>query len=319
MTNEELFESGRYEELYHQNTGFIYSLIKKFPNIPAEEVIANGNYGFSKALKSYTTDKGTLFLTYASRCIINEILMQFRKDKRNKGTMSLNEPLSLDGEGHSLALEDTLEDKHDYYEDALFNQELQCMKDSIALLPLKYQDVAWLFIEEIKQPDIAKTLKISQSYVSRILTRLPNKLKKIMKEGKYMNKKAEVFKMLDEGKDMNSIAGALKLTFRTVQTYKTDWFKSKGIIHKAPKRTEVAPEKAKDVEEHTKRCYTKREAPTKPIHLKTTSFRGDVMNYNIMANSVVQIVRVSAGEHLQLEKKDIQTFIEELTELMEVI
>ncbi|MFR5523804.1 MAG: hypothetical protein ACLTJG_02460 [[Clostridium] innocuum] len=47
-------------------------------------------------------------MTYASRCIENEILMFLRKKSRRKVEVSFDEPLNIDYDGNELLLSDIL-------------------------------------------------------------------------------------------------------------------------------------------------------------------------------------------------------------------
>ena len=85
-------------------------IAKKFETsgIELEDLISIGAIGLIKAVKTYSVDKNIKLATYASRCIENEILMQLRKNTRIKNEISLDEPLSADGEGNELLLADII-------------------------------------------------------------------------------------------------------------------------------------------------------------------------------------------------------------------
>ena len=123
--------------------------------------------------------------TYAARCIQNEILMYYRSNKKNQFTVSLNDSIGYDKEGNEINLVDMLEDKS---EDILDTIQV---KDNINLLN-KYMKKLNKREKEIiikryglnnekdlTQKEIADSLGISRSYVSRIEKRA---LTKILRE-----------------------------------------------------------------------------------------------------------------------------------------
>ena len=69
-------------------------------------MISIGTIGLIKAINTFNLDKGTKLATYASRCIENEILMFLRAAKKNKGEVSLYDPIGTDKEGNEVTLLD---------------------------------------------------------------------------------------------------------------------------------------------------------------------------------------------------------------------
>ena len=68
------------EKLILHNMRLVAHIIKKYgmPQPEQEELISIGTIGLVKAVDSFDCSKGARFATYASRCIENEILMNFR-------------------------------------------------------------------------------------------------------------------------------------------------------------------------------------------------------------------------------------------------
>ena len=73
-----------------------------------EDLVSIGTIGLIKAVDTFDGTKGPRLVTYASRCIENEILMHFRGLKKTERDVSLSEPIDADGEGHPLTLMDVL-------------------------------------------------------------------------------------------------------------------------------------------------------------------------------------------------------------------
>ena len=62
-----------------------------------------------KAVDTFDATRKARFSTYASRCIENEIRMQFRRERKSGQTVSLQESLEADG-GSALTLADVIQD-----------------------------------------------------------------------------------------------------------------------------------------------------------------------------------------------------------------
>lgn len=138
MTNEELFKNNIIDELYEKNQKFIYYLVKKYKNLPSDDVISLANVGFTKAINSYSLDKETKWITYSSRCMENEILMYMRQLKKRNEEISLENTLHVDGEGNELTLLDTLPDKCNIENEFIERVDIENMRAAISKLPDKY-------------------------------------------------------------------------------------------------------------------------------------------------------------------------------------
>lgn len=174
------------EKLIEHNLRLVVFIAKKFEScgIELDDLVSIGAIGLIKAVKTYSVDKNIKLATYASRCIENEILMQIRKNSRRKAEMSLDEPLSNDGDGNELLLADILSTEDD---DVSKNIELCAEKKILlsAVEKLERREQAIMFMrfgldgsEEKTQKEVADIMGISQSYISRIEKKILTKLKK---------------------------------------------------------------------------------------------------------------------------------------------
>ena len=179
------------EELAKHNMRLVVHVAKKYSNYhDNDELISVGSIGLVKALNTYSPDKGTQFATYAAKCIENEILMTWRANKKNLGNKSLYEPVSYDKEGNEVALIDLISQDE---ESVIGIVENKCVAEKLMqviksqLSDREYQIIAMRYGLEgrqaMTQKEVAKVFKISRSYVSRIETKVLEKLKKhMMKE-----------------------------------------------------------------------------------------------------------------------------------------
>ena len=172
--------------LIERNLRLVAHIVKKFEskNYDNDDLISIGTIGLIKGIDSYSYSKSTKITTYAARCIENEILMHFRATKKHNNNISLNDYVGFDKDGNEVSLIDVLrEDKEDI--------ALQLHTKNNLNLLFKYLDVLsdrekliiikryGLFNEKEKtQKEIAKELKISRSYVSRIEKRALSRLLK---------------------------------------------------------------------------------------------------------------------------------------------
>ena len=147
-------------------------------------LISIGAIGLIKAVKTYSLDKNIKLATYASRCIENEILMQLRKNSRKRNEMSLDEPLSSDGEGNELLLADIISVDEDCVSKNIeTSSEKQVLMDVVSKLESREQMIMYLRFglagnEEKTQKEVADLMGISQSYISRIEKKILSKLRK---------------------------------------------------------------------------------------------------------------------------------------------
>lgn len=177
------------EELILHNMRLVAHVTKKYTvnEDETEELISIGTIGLIKAVSSFKPDYGNRFATYAIRCIENEILMHFRSKKKSRADVSLFEPIGTDKEGNQIHLVDVIEnDDRDVIEDISMENDLYILKHNMkkSLTKREYYILVKRYgldgQEEMTQRQIARTLRISRSYVSRIEKRALEKLKKIL-------------------------------------------------------------------------------------------------------------------------------------------
>ena len=97
-------------KLIEHNLRLVVYIAKRYETNPIfmEDLISIGSIGLIKAIHTFKCDKNIRLVTYASRCIENEILMHLRKKSRRKNEVSFDEPLNIDWDGNELLLSDVL-------------------------------------------------------------------------------------------------------------------------------------------------------------------------------------------------------------------
>lgn len=172
--------------LIEHNLRLVVYICKKFENtnVDLEDLISVGTIGLIKAVNSFKLDKNIKLATYASRCIENEILMHLRKTVKYKNEISLEEPLSSDGDGNELVLADIIATDSDSVSKGIeLETEKQILWKSLKKLNSREQEIMILRFglnnqDEKTQKEVADMLGISQSYISRIEKKILNKLNK---------------------------------------------------------------------------------------------------------------------------------------------
>ena len=163
--------------LVEYNLRLVAHIVKKYNNFErdTDDLISIGTIGLIKAINTYDIDKGSRLVTYASRCIENELLMMLRQERKCSREFSLYEPIGTDKEGNEINLLDIVEHEDtDIAEHVILEDNIRRLYDilerqldsrEIQVLTLRYG----LFGKQpLTQREVAKQMSISRSYVSRI-------------------------------------------------------------------------------------------------------------------------------------------------------
>lgn len=163
-------------KLIEHNLRLVAHIVKKFDNKveDSDDLISIGTIGLIKGIDSYNLKKGTRITTYAAKCVENEILMYFRKNKKTLNNVSLNDCIGFDKDGDEITFIDVLkEDNNDITEMVHIKNNITLLKKYINILNVREKEIIKMRYgimgsNEYTQKDIAKKLNISRSYVSRI-------------------------------------------------------------------------------------------------------------------------------------------------------
>ena len=172
--------------LIERNLRLVVYIARKFENtgIYVEDLISIGTIGLIKAINTFNPLKNIKLATYASRCIENEILMCLRRSTRMKTEVSLDEPLNVDWDGNELLLSDILGTDGDIvYKEIETDVERSLIEGAVDQLPPRDRQIITMRFglggcEENTQKQVADSLGISQSYISRLEKRIINRLRR---------------------------------------------------------------------------------------------------------------------------------------------
>ena len=178
-------EGGRNKLIVH-NLRLVVYIARKFDSaaVNIEDLISIGTIGLIKAVNTFCPEKNIKLATYASRCIENEILMFLRKNASQKNEVSIDEPLNIDWDGNELLLSDVLGSDGDEVGRGIEQEDERfLLKGFVSELPPREKQIMEMRFgmdgyKEYTQKEVADTLGISQSYISRLEKRIIGKLKK---------------------------------------------------------------------------------------------------------------------------------------------
>lgn len=173
-------------KLIEHNLRLVAHIVKKYTNTgkDPDDLISIGTIGLIKAVNTYKRNKGVKLVTYAARCIENEILMNLRTTRKLQTEVSINEPIGIDREGNEISFNDILGSEPDSIIDDVDTK--MKVKKLYRVLEENLKERERMIIrmrygldnEGCKtQREVAKRLHISRSYVSRIEKRAVEKLR----------------------------------------------------------------------------------------------------------------------------------------------
>ncbi len=173
-------------KLIEHNLRLVAHIVKKYDNstYDSDDLISIGTIGLVKAIDSYKMNKKVKLTTYAARCIENEILMHLRSNKKHLNNVSLNDSIGFDKDGNQINLIDVIKvENKDINEELNTKDNLELLYKFIDKLTKREKEIIirryGLFNnKEMTQKEIAKEMKISRSYVSRIEKRAVSKILK---------------------------------------------------------------------------------------------------------------------------------------------
>lgn len=169
-----------------KNLELVLYVCKRYTNsgVSMEDLFQIGSIGLIKAVNTFDEDKNFKLATYATRCIENEILMHLRKNKRYSVESSIYEPFSVGKDGEELYLSDVLgTEGEEISANIEEKEEKQRLYNALSSLNEKDRRVIILRFglqrggREYTQKEVADSIGVSQSYLSRIEKRILSNLR----------------------------------------------------------------------------------------------------------------------------------------------
>lgn len=163
--------------LVEYNLRLVAHIVKKYNSSQrsTEDLISIGTIGLIKAINTFSDDKGNRLVTYASRCIENELLMRLRQERKEAREVSLFEPIGTDKEGNEINLMDIIyNDEEEILDEFVREDNLSKLRYVFSRVLDDREQYIMIYRyslfghDELTQKEIANRLGISRSYVSRI-------------------------------------------------------------------------------------------------------------------------------------------------------
>ena len=163
--------------LIEHNMRLVAHIVKKYHqnDRELEELISIGTIGLIKGVNSFDETKGSKLVTYAAKCIENELLMYIRLEKKKAREVSIYESVGTDKEGNEVSYLDVIgnNDENTLNVLILSDNVVQLYEVLNRLPDDKSKQVIVLRYglygrNPMTQKQVAALLGISRSYVSRI-------------------------------------------------------------------------------------------------------------------------------------------------------
>lgn len=226
------------EKFFAHNERLLHYVVGKFDKAiyDYDERLSAVQYGFLKAYNTFDFSKEIKFATYATRCMENEMLMHMRSMKKRTGKEghSLDEVAYHNEEGSEQTF-GTMIGVADNYGFIEKDHLKSVLAEFCATAKERDQQIIHMqYVEEMDQKSIAKVLRMSQSYISRVEERILSRLKLIsarkLEEERDMSKLASKIYWLLEHTALNNseIARILDVSNATVGNYKK-FFKGSDV------------------------------------------------------------------------------------------
>ena len=186
-------EAARQKLILH-NLRLVSHIVRKYYSTAknAEDLVSIGTIGLCKAVDTFNVHNGARFATYAAKCIQNEILMHFRSQKKLAAEVSINETIDMDRDGNPLTYIDVICSEEDISEEVdrkIMTHKMRLYMESHLSQREKQILILRYGLDGVPpqtQKEIAETLKISRSYVSRLEKSALEKLREVL-DGKSEN------------------------------------------------------------------------------------------------------------------------------------
>lgn len=168
--------------LIERNLRLVVHIVKKFENFDEnfvenfDDLFSVGTIGLIKAIHSFDITKNIKLSTYAGKCIKNEILMFFKKNRKRKNDLYLYHIIATNNNEDSLLLEDILTDKNNIDSIEYFELKNDLIKEFNNLNEREKQIIKLRYNNDLSQQKISDKLGISQSYISKLEKNIKRKM-----------------------------------------------------------------------------------------------------------------------------------------------
>jgi len=182
-------EKAKEKLVMHNIRLVLYQVTGRFKSVQYDkkDLVSIGNIGLMKAIVNFDTSKKVEFATFATKCIDNEILLFLRKLKNDQDVDSIEKVINSDNEGNELKIDSTICDEINIIDEYIDYETNQIIRQVVKDLPPRDREIIMLHFGFYNgkihtQIEIAKMMSISQSYVSRLITKIVKRLREKLQE-----------------------------------------------------------------------------------------------------------------------------------------
>ena len=177
------------DNVIQDNLGLVYAQLKKFKMTDDPEAISIGYEALYVAVHTFDQTKNVTLSTYATVCIYNALGSYLRTLKRVKQLPVISYNVCVvDDDGNTKELLDCIPAAGSIIEDFIHKETMNCLhcaaeRALAAMTNPNYIKIIKIWQDsEYSKPTtlIAKEAKVSQSYVSQVLSRFKSQVKKQM-------------------------------------------------------------------------------------------------------------------------------------------
>ena len=165
------------DDLILDNMNLAYDLAWKYYNkfnrrFELEEIQSTALLGLTKAAKTYNSNLGFTFSTYAYKVMLNEFLLYLRSNTKHINILSISQPLFDD-----ITLEDSLASDIDIEENLNDNEYSQKLYLEINKLNDKYKTVLLYKLKGYTQQQIAEKENVNVQDINKLYNKAINLLR----------------------------------------------------------------------------------------------------------------------------------------------
>jgi RNA polymerase sporulation-specific sigma factor len=181
------------EKIIKSNLGIVHNLANRYAygRNDHDEITSVAYMGYVKAINGFDPErlvngKPVKFVTFAYRCITNEILFYLRNEnKETEKVIPMNTMISTDKNGNELELEDILADETDMAEECAMKDTVRIMMNIVETYLTdeeKFIIMSRFGIQckQLTQSQIAEMIDMSQANISKKEKSIIQKIKIIM-------------------------------------------------------------------------------------------------------------------------------------------
>ena len=162
------------QKLAEDNLKFVYFFMNKYG---IDEELTDLLYiELCKAARSYESDKGITFTSYASKIFINAVKNHWNRSdgkaqKENIVILHGDAPLMTDEEGNTITLFDVIEHPIDPIDDAIVKMDFEILMKRI---PESHRSIITMRLQGCTQKEIANHYDCSGTHIGNLLRKYMN-------------------------------------------------------------------------------------------------------------------------------------------------